>query len=492
MTLSLAAEDQTLVRLPWWKAMAGRVPQLGGWACIVYLATALPCVVFLAVLVPPFQAPDEPNHFRRIAEILNGGLVGHAGPGIGQSGAVLPRSIARVADSFMFLAGDPDKKYSADVMREALEVRWNRSEKAFTEFGNIAIYPPFFYGPAVGALAIGRTLDWGVMDSYRLARAINGVLAALIGAAAIGIVGRGRSLLFVILSLPMTLSLFASVSQDALMIPGAMLAVALCSRATRRPVGRGWPGRLIAALLLGAAMAGRPPYVFLLIALAIPRMVLGRPVSLVTRTWPVAVALVVGVGWIAFGAAPAQTPMRVGSGVSISGQLHEILRHPMLFPSALWNTLSLSGLDHLKEAIGVLGWLDTPLPDFYYILAIAATLIGALLAVDGALPRPAWRRGCALAAGMIMASVAVLGALYLSWTPVGSDVVEGFQGRYLLPIASLAAMAVPALTARRASAANPFGKRGVFFRAVGWSALFALAIANALWLPSIIFDRYYA
>jgi hypothetical protein len=42
----------------------------------VYLVTALPTVVLLSFLTPPFQVADEGNHFRRVVHILRGGIVG--------------------------------------------------------------------------------------------------------------------------------------------------------------------------------------------------------------------------------------------------------------------------------------------------------------------------------------------------------------------------------------------------------------------------------
>ena len=38
---------------------------------------------------------------------------------------------------------------------------------------------------------------------------------------------------------------------------------------------------------------------------------------------------------------------------------------------------------------------------------------------------------------------AMFGAQYLSWTPVGGGVVEGMQGRYLLPLLPLLILVVP-------------------------------------------------
>lgn len=475
----------------WLASISLRLPRLGGWAPLVYLVTALPTVLFLTVLTPPFQSPDEPNHFQRAVSILNGRIVAQRGAMRGQAGAVIPRSVSRVSGAFMDLSGHPEVKYTTERMRDVSAIHWDRADKGYSDFSNTTIYPPFFYVPTVAALSVSRSLDWTVLNSYRLARSVNGIVAVLLATAAIGVAGHGRSVLFAVLSLPMALHLFASVSQDALLIAGVGLAVALCSRAAARPGERTWPALLVAALLFGAAMAARPPYAALVVALAVPRTSNGgsRLRSLVHRHWPVALALAIGLGWIALGAAPAQVPMRINDGVSIADQLSAVVRHPGLFPSALGNTLRRNFVDHFAQAIGVLGWSDGPLSDAHRAVGGAALVVGALLCSGLRERCPARLWGGMVAVGMVLAFVGLHGALYLSWTPVGADQIDGFQGRYILPILALAAVALPATTARRSDKADARPGR---LHVLGWAALFVLTAASDLWLPFAVFDRYYA
>ena len=50
-----------------------RQPRLLAAAFVLY---GLAATAFLAINMPPFQNPDEPNHFLRAAQLADGGLVG--------------------------------------------------------------------------------------------------------------------------------------------------------------------------------------------------------------------------------------------------------------------------------------------------------------------------------------------------------------------------------------------------------------------------------
>jgi len=479
-----------------WRVAGALLPRCERLAPWVYFLTALPTVIFLTTLTPPFQTPDETNHFRRAVQILRGEIVGHDIQAPGWSGGQLPKNVGKVAESFSYLIGHPENKFSPEIMRDTRAVPWNWTDREFTSFANTVIYPPPFYLPAVGALAIARHLGWDVLDSYGLARLTTGIVAVLIATTAIGLAANGRALLFVLLSLPMSLYLFASVSQDALLIACTALAMSLCSRAAGQERPLNAVELAVVAVLLGAATAARPPYVFLLAVLLTPIVRFGVRG---TGTWarfrpmvPVATALAIGFGWIVFGATPSQTPMRLEAGVSIPEQARSMLWHPASFPTALLNTLAGNFRTDFQQSIGVLGWSDTPLSPNYYLLAGCALALAVILAVFGRGRRVTAPWGVLLLAALGLALVSVYATLYLSWTPVGAGYVDGIQGRYFLPAATLLAVALPAFGPVVAgSAPRVVARAGLSLRSVAWLALFAMTMMSDLWLPRVVFARYF-
>lgn len=476
-----------------WLALARPLVWFASLSPAVYLITALPTVLFLTVLVPPFQVPDETNHFRREIQLVRGGLVGREIPAPGFSGATLPRSVETVAEAFSYLIAHPDARFSPAVMHETASTPWNWSDRAFTSFANTVIYPPFFYLPSVGALEVARGLGWKPLDAYGLARLVNGLSAVGIAALAIGLAKRGRAVLFTVLSFPSTLYLFASVSQDALLIACSALAMAICSRAA--DLGRSLTAteRVGVVLLFGAMAAARPPYALLGAVLATPLVIYPGPGvgARLRAALPALGALSIAACWIAFGARPGQTPMRLESGVSIPGQIHFIVQHPTAFPIALANTIQDRIGVEIAQSIAVLGWSETLFPSFYYVAAGAALALATALSLGGRRASLSPRWGAALLAAAALTYVALLAALYLQWTPVGDETVDGFQGRYLLPVAMLFAVALPAFSRSGPTGVPAATGTGARCRTAAALALCGFAALSAVWLPHEVFLRYY-
>jgi uncharacterized membrane protein len=105
---------------------------------------------------------------------------------------------------------------------------------------------------------------------------------------------------------------------------------------------------------------------------------------------------------------------------------------------------------YLETFIGRLGWLDTPLPHAYLGAATAILGLAALAALLG--PRGE-RIGAVsrlvIVACVLLCTVGVFAIQYLTWTIPGHAVVDGIQGRYFLPLAMVAGVALPAVGAAR-------------------------------------------
>jgi uncharacterized membrane protein len=187
------------------------------------------------------------------------------------------------------------------------------------------------------------------------------------------------------------------------------------------------------ALLVGCLGAAKLPYLPLGL---LPALAAWRSGSGIAR----AVALVllsfsVGLGWLVLAARPVIAPTSAGL------QMHFLLSHPFAILPITLATLRLHSIRLLQEFIGVLGWLDIPLPRLFY--ACSLLLFCLLLAMEGV--RQYGRVAAMMALILLACCAAVFGALYLDWTPVGGHTVKGLQGRYFIP---LALFAVPLLARR--------------------------------------------
>ncbi len=403
------------------------VPVLPLW--LIYGLGALPMVAFLAIATPPMQVADEDAHFLRAVQLGQGGVLAASRPDT--LNGLLPGSAVRFARGLDQppAAGETVRWYQARTgLRRA---GWNsRPVAAF--FGNTAVYPPVFYLPAALAIDASRLCGASLAASLRAGRIAQGLVSAALAALALGIARRGRLVLFLLLSLPMTLSLFGSCSQEGPMLATASLAAAWLSRRDAQAPGTtaGWLG---IGLLLGTLGAAKLPSILFGLIPAWLGVACGRSRAGLAAS---AAALLVSLGWLTVGAVPLMGGLQ-RAGVSPSRQLGLVLTHPLHAGLVAFQTLHVFGPTLARETVGVLGLLDTVLPASFYAAAFLCLCcaVGADRWPLAPSPPPLRPAGAGWAIAILLAgSVAMIFALfYLVWTPVGGALIEGVQGRYLLP-----------------------------------------------------------
>jgi uncharacterized membrane protein len=307
------------------------------------------------------------------------------------------------------------------------------------------MYPPPLYLPSAAGIVIGRAAGRSVLDTLFISRLLTGLTAVALGALAIALAEGAAIWIFAVLTLPMSLSQIASVSQDALLLGCGALVGALLVSVLRRAGPLPWP-RLVTLIGVLTLMAmARPPYAALsLLLLALPEM---------KWRWRVlSMAVVLGgvAGWLTLMAATGWANQSYYAGIDPFAQAAWLASNPLAVPRIAAATLTQYGEEYLVEFVGKLGWLDTGLPWEYHAAArvmLGLAAIVAMLGLTGA--RVGAGARLAVALGVLAAAGGVFGILYVTNTPLKDAVVEGVQGRYFLPIALAGAALLPAVGHRR-------------------------------------------
>lgn len=418
-------------------------------------APALACLLIgllgagpLVLITPPFQVPDEVQHFDRAYQLSEGVLLGTGQDG--RHGGMLPSSLPVLARRFLGIntdaEGHPITRQPLAQTWRALSLPLDPAKREFVEFNGVGAYAPLAYLPQALAIAIGRAAGAGPLALLWLARAANALVAIALVSVAVGLmpVGQVPALLFGLL--PMALYEYASVSPDALVISGSFLLAALGLRALVRGSWR-W-GEVLAAAVAGAVVCSIKPVYAPLLVIALPAALVAarRRHHLQALAIILAVALGTTAAWFAFAAGHI-----IGDrhGSIPTDQLGFMGADPLRFLKVIAVTIRLRAAAYVYAAIGVLGWLTLWLPGFVY-QAVAIGLVAACVTRRADAPRLpllslVW---CLLlfvgGAGLVMT------AMYLVWTPVGGWMVHGVQGRYLLPLLPLIAAILGSLPAWRA------------------------------------------
>ena len=473
---------------------------------VLFLAVTLPVILFLALMVPSGETPDEVAHILRANSLLHGNVMGYRVPShdgrMAFDGGVTANESLLVA-GFAFR---PDLPIAAKKMTPAhaaqLETIPWAARAGFISVPNTSVYSPLLYIPAAIGMGVAHVAGFGPYDSIIAARLANVLAFAVLATAALRLARHGRFAIFAVLSLPMTIWLAGSVSQDGLLIATAALAAAALTRAGE---GRG-AMRWLAGCGIVTLIAAKPAYLPLALAMLAPLRWHGSTrrdvraalagVALVAAAglaWTLVTMRLVSVPFVR-GAAYHPGPLWPGDPATlfkttdVGAQLRVLLHDPLLLATLPLQAVLQDWHNLLYQTVGVLGVLAIVLPLWLYgawSVAVAGAFAAELLrARAAASARPCGVGGVGALAVAVAACASVFGVfvtMYLSWTLVGQTAIEGVQGRYFLPVLPFLGIAVPAIGA---SALRP----------VRWLAaapVLALAVFDVAVIPELVVTMYY-
>lgn len=476
--------------------------------CIVVFALVAALTMANFVLsVPLGEGNDETNHVIRVASLLDGQIFGQrrAAP-VGDDGTRFVEAGFVVSSSYLDAMqyrqrgpdGHPQPIGRLDVAAQD-RLTWG-GEARFVEASNTVLYPPLLYLPAALGVRAGQIAQLGPAAAIKLGRLFNAIFYVSIGSTALAIATRGRLAILTLLLTPMSLFLASCISLDGPIIALAALASAALGRppeSARAPVLH-WTGIICLSLIAIA----KPPYIPLagLVWLAARR--------LPTWQWRDALALGVTIAlpvlWAGLAGHEASVPFgrdayRPGplwSGAADAifhttdpaAQATVLLADPLRVLTVPMHTFIAEFGLMCREVVGVLSWRDVPLPAWLYTVWFGVIL--AMVALDAVMPgggsqkgrswRTAFGAQMVLWACLVGSMLSIYLALYVTWTAVGSALVSGVQGRYLIPLLLFVPLALP----WRPLAEGRLHKLAMLVP-------LALAAIDCVVLPSVILGRYY-
>jgi uncharacterized membrane protein len=94
-----------------------------------------------------------------------------------------------------------------------------------------------------------------------------------------------------------------------------------------------------------------------------------------------------------------------------------------------------TGIEYLREVIGVFGWLTFRLPNWIYFVVIANLILAICSSGTKLHPTIYFRFFCLGVAivGLLLTAITV----YMGWNAVAAVRIEGWQGRYAIPFLPL-------------------------------------------------------
>lgn len=114
--------------------------------------------IFLIIITPPFQSPDERNHFFRAIHISQGNLIGEKYNN--RLGGNLPILADSLAEIFEPMVGNYEKKTNFDSIYNCLFWKSETQNLEFKDFNNTAFFSPFGYLHSVFAIKLVQFLGF--------------------------------------------------------------------------------------------------------------------------------------------------------------------------------------------------------------------------------------------------------------------------------------------------------------------------------------------
>lgn len=129
--------------------------------------------LFYVFVVPPFQTPDEFNHFYKINHILTGHFYPEVDTPTVTLGGYVPQSVVDIEKPYLKFVWHDSVKSNPNTFREVLATPLSKNQKTFATFPNTARYTPIAYSPPLIACGIAWILDLNPAYSMYLGRLAN-------------------------------------------------------------------------------------------------------------------------------------------------------------------------------------------------------------------------------------------------------------------------------------------------------------------------------
>jgi len=400
---------------------------------------------FFVFLIPPLQGWDEATHFLRAYQISEANFLPDRFNG-DQAGGSIPISISDMSDQFFndlkrTSLEDPGATTDLKVLKKYATENKVSEGKVQKQFEGSAVYTPLAYLPASIGIATARTLHLPLLSYVYLARIFVLVTYLVLIFFAIRLIPVGKWVIFVIALLPQSATLAVSMGSDAFIIGATALLVAFFVKAihqTRQVTNRELSSMLVLSVALGLM---KPPYMLLsLLVACIPVVKFGSKMRYFKWVGGIVLAtFLTGAIWnvsVSDITKNVHTYQRPGLNINPDQQIKFIEHEPIKFSAILVNQMFLNTNAIYQQAVEHITWKGIHLP-MWVVSLVYLNLILAFAATQNVPIKPRKvlglsRYGPVLI--LVMTSILIYVALYVSFNVVGREQIEGVNGRYFTPL----------------------------------------------------------
>lgn len=398
-----------------------------------FLFLALILGVMFVVILPPGQAPDDVTHFRRAYSLSTGEVM----PDLSENNEVFGSMPVEVE----YMPIMPSKGTYEKLLNNMDANSGENTDQVYTA---AALYNFVCYIPQTIAIWIGKVFNFSILGIGYLVKIFNFLTWTMLVFFAIKVIPKFKKVVVFIALLPITMQEATSMSPDALTIGLSILLVSFVmflAYGRKRSV----TGKDLSILYVMACAIGLCKIVYLplvLLCLIIPAVKFGsKKRKIIHLSIIFALVVVINLAWLILS---SKYLVEYNEGVDSGIQLKNILQNPINYLEVVFGTMNIYMQSWVSNMLGLsLGAFVFNLPGMFFFLSFAIMLLLFFQRSDtlkmGTVDR------FVFTSVFLIIFCLILTSLYMQWTPVGYNFVEGVQGRYFLPILLL----VPIIISRR-------------------------------------------
>ena len=413
-----------------------------------FLYTALLFGTVYAFIVPPFQAPDEFNHFYRSWQITDGRLVAIK-TNDNRVGAELPQSLERISTPFRALPFHFENKTSKDTILKLLKIPLGSDKTTFFDFPNTGLYAPTAYLPQAFIIFILKKLKCTPLSIFYATRLITLLFWAFIIYFALKTTPVAQSLMGFMALLPSSLFINSGNNADVISNALSFLIIAFVLKWLFEKdaiLKRDLIIWTVATAIVSLNKIVYCPMVFLILLvekekfgnfknkIAFSTIILLLNLSLII--WWISIIRPLQITFDDYNPLyRTLTPQPLNEQVNHLAQLDFISHHPFQYLKILSFSLLKSAPHTLIHYLGKFGWEKN-----YFPIALNFTLFLVLIlrGVSDSLFLPNKKRLRQIQLSFLLVALAmtigVATFLYLNSCAVGSDFIFNLSGKYFIPI----------------------------------------------------------
>jgi len=385
-----------------------------------FLILFIPLSLLMMIVLPIYRVPDELAHFERSYLIADGQMISSMSTGK----VTLPTSFSGMSSEEL-TTYDDIKRISSDFPEETIEAKNSTAT---------AIYPPVSYFPQAFGMWLMMQITHNRVAIFYAARVMNWLCIVAVLWWGIRKIPKGKYVFAFLALLPINMQQMISASADGLATAIVFALVAFVVHAMmKKPVFTKKDYAVMALISLGLVCwkVFYTPMVFLFLLIPKECFASARQRKAVNAACIAGALLLVGI-W----AAVCYLNLFQGASDGLEGStmsmLDYLLQHPLDYFVRLGRDLVVRGPYYIAGIFATsMSWGNISPGHFFWFTSFLLCV-----AIFVAEPMPEMKlksRGIML--GMSIVSVLIVFLLlYIWWTPIDSPKIEGFQGRYLLPL----------------------------------------------------------